>query len=633
MRAWWRQLFAHLFTLKQPPRSRLLFSLRAGLCVAAPVLLGLLSGHFHAGMMAALGGLTGLYGSGRPYASRAMELAVVAVAFGLAVGVGDWVGHAWPMAVVPVVALIAMLTTWLCNALRVGPPGGYLFMLACASGTAMPVSDISPLQVGLLVAAGGVLAWLVHMAGALFALRGPERAAVRAAGNAVQAFLQRLATSQAEASASTQPAADDGVIVARQRASLALHDGWQALVNFQPRRSARNSGLSRLRALNRHWHQLFADVLAGQLPVAQALEQARQLQARLDDRVELAQDWPQDSLPLGRPGVWVALGEALRPGSQSRQVILRVGVAALLAGGIAGWFELERAYWAVAAAVLMLHTGMDWLRTVQRSVERLLGTWGGLLLAGLLLWWQPQGLWMVALIFVLQFIVEMLVMRNYTLAALFITATGMTLAAGGHVPADPNAYLLARGVDTLLGCVVALVVFKLMPMRQAARQLDHELERMLQTLVGLNSHLAWAELTSPAARRVRANVSHRSFALTQAWEQAQGADRQARAHADQRWATVAAVQEVAYRMLATAWVLERQDTQQARASAGAMYGQHGVSRVQACLQQLRHGLQQGAASTLPAALPAFLQPALHSAWQSLPGQRDDLHKEPIAADL
>jgi uncharacterized membrane protein YccC len=600
----WRQFGHNLLRLGPLPPGRWLFSLRAGFCVAAPVVVGLAAGDLHAGMMAAIGGLTGLYGSGRPYASRALELALVALAFGLAVALGDWVGQAWPLAVVPVVAVIAMLATWLCNALRVGPPGAYLFMLACAAGSAMPVADFSPLQVGLLVTGGGALAWLAHMLGALWAFRGPERAAVQAAGAAVQAWLEQHDTAAGHA--------------ARQRAALALHEAWQALVNFQPRRTSPGGPLAQLRGLNRQWHQLFADVLAGRLEVAQARQQAQHLQANLVAPEPLVPAWPAESLPLGRPGTLATLVEALRPGSQSRLVIARVGVAAVLAGAIAAFFGLERAYWAVAAAVLMLHTGMDWARTVQRSVERLLGTWGGLLLTGVLLWWQPKGLWLAAVIFVLQFSVEMLVLRNYLLAALLITATGMLLAAGGHVPADPAGYLLARGVDTLLGCVVALVVFRLMPARQAARQIDHELAQMLQALIGLNSHLAWAELTSTRARQLRAQVSHRRFALAQAWEQAQAGDAAARAHADLRWATVAAVQELTYRMLAMGWVLEQQAPDAARAMAGTLYGNRGVTRVQAALRQLQAGLEHPTGQHLPEGLPAFIAPALQRVWHSLP---------------
>ncbi|NLA67085.1 MAG: hypothetical protein GX856_02345, partial [Gammaproteobacteria bacterium] len=63
------------------------------------------------------------------------------------------------------------------------------------------------------------------------------------------------------------------------------------------------------------------------------------------------------------------LVQALRPGSEMRRILLRVAIAALLAGGLASLLDLERAYWAVAAAVLLLFQGFDWVRMLARSTD------------------------------------------------------------------------------------------------------------------------------------------------------------------------------------------------------------------------------------------------------------------------
>lgn len=111
-----------MVTVRPLARPRFVFAARSGLCMGVPVLAGWLAGDLSAGMMADTGGFTALYGRGRPYRSRAVELAVIALAFALVVGIGTAVSEVtW--AVVPTVALIAMLSTWLGNALRIGPPG------------------------------------------------------------------------------------------------------------------------------------------------------------------------------------------------------------------------------------------------------------------------------------------------------------------------------------------------------------------------------------------------------------------------------------------------------------------------------------------------------------------------------
>src|SRR5690606_10389283 len=169
------------------------------------------------GMMAATGGFTALYGRGRPYRSRAVELALIALAFAMVVAIGNAVsGVAW--AVVPTVALVAMLSTWLGNALRIGPPGAFMFMMACAAATAMPAGHINPAEAFVLVLGGGGFAWAAHMAGALVRPRGPEERAVGAASRAVCDYIEAVGRSR-EASA-------------RPVAAQALNDAWQPLVGL-----------------------------------------------------------------------------------------------------------------------------------------------------------------------------------------------------------------------------------------------------------------------------------------------------------------------------------------------------------------------------------------------------------------
>jgi uncharacterized membrane protein YccC len=79
-------------------------------------------------------------------------------------------------------------------------------------------------------------------------------------------------------------------------------------------------------------------------------------------------------MPFGRFGALQALREALTLGSPIFETAIRVATATFIAGAVAVTFGLERAYWAMAAAALMLHQGLNWPRTVQRGLERTLGT-------------------------------------------------------------------------------------------------------------------------------------------------------------------------------------------------------------------------------------------------------------------
>jgi uncharacterized membrane protein YccC len=68
-----------LFVLR-PVRWAWTDAVRAGGCVGGVVAIGWWAGDVEAGLTASIGALTVLYGRGRPYARRARQLAVIALA-------------------------------------------------------------------------------------------------------------------------------------------------------------------------------------------------------------------------------------------------------------------------------------------------------------------------------------------------------------------------------------------------------------------------------------------------------------------------------------------------------------------------------------------------------------------------
>ena len=418
---------------------------RAALSIGLPVAVGWAAGNLSAGLMATIGAFTALYGSERPYSNRAWLLAGIALSFSAIVTLGVWVQQ-WPVMAVPLVTLIAMIATYVCQSLRIGPPGAYMFALACAAGTAVPVPVD---RVFWLVLGGGAVSWVVHMFGALVALRGPEKLAVAAAADAVAYFAQAKGVEARDR--------------ARHDAALALHEAWATLVSFQPPNPRADSMLTRLRALNRELHLIFATCVgtadsAATRPDALA-ERARAIGIETTSHSECQGNHAAHAdVPLGRLRSSRLLVENLTLQSPAFLLAGRVGIAVALAGAAGAAFGLQRAYWAMAAAVLVLHMGLDWSRTLQRGVERTIGTIVGLGLAGAILAAHPTGLWLVATMMSLQFLIEILVTRNYALAVVFVTSNALVIASGGQAGSDEGTLLVARGIDTAVGCAIGLFV-------------------------------------------------------------------------------------------------------------------------------------------------------------------------------
>ncbi|MBO9717657.1 MAG: FUSC family protein [Pseudoxanthomonas sp.] len=612
-----RTVLAEMRRIRPAPPLRTAFSLRAGLAMGVPILAGWYAGDPAAGMMATIGGFTALYCSGRPYYARGIALAVIACSFAGAVMFGLWLEH-WPWLVVPVLALVAMLATWLCRSTRIGPPGAYLFVLACAAGTAMPARHLSPWHAGALILAGGAFAWLLHMAGALLWPRGPERRAVATAAKAVATWI-------ATGDAAAHPP--------RRHAAQALHDSWQMLVGFQPIPSREHGELARLRALNRELHLLFASTLDPGLPPEHrdaALARARAItgEAR-QPPIRRPPSLPAGTVPQGYPRSWTLLREGLAPGSNARRVVLRVGLACLLAGTLAGLLEMERAYWAMAAALLMLHQGFDWPRTLQRSLERTLGTWVGLLLAGAILWLHPSGPWLALLVATLQFVIELVVVRNYAIAAIFITGAALTIASGGHAVDDIGGLLLARGLDTLLGCACALLAFRLLPPRTDARTVATGIGQCLLAIRETYALLLRGDVTSPAARAARRDLQHQSFLLDQALDEAIAGAEAGRRDVAAWWPAAATCQRLVYRLLGACWDMERrhQDGGSGGAAVPLAPAAPDAVRIDAALAAQAHAWRDLQSPPPLPPLPPLLDPDL----ADLRGFLVQLRNRPLSA--
>ena len=528
-----------MFRLRPGP-NRVFFGLRAALAMGLCVVAGWLAGDEGAGLLATLGAFAALYGSGRPYRHRAALLTIIGA--GLVVSVVGGVAataasSAWPG--VLLAAGIAFVAAFLCSALIVGPPGAYLFALAAAAGTHMHGQAAHLGGIAAAVAAGAAVAWVLQMAGALLRPRWPEEKSLQAAADAVAAFAER--------------ADGAGADLQRHATALALHEAWLNLFARQPGRAQPNDRLHRLRALSRALHRIFGATIAGE-GGKDAASAAREIGVQVTNPPAVSAD---DALfkPLAYITSREMLAMSLRPGSTPMRIALRVGAAALIAGGIGALMGLDRAYWAIAASVLMLYQGLDLTRAMQRGLERTLGTFAGLGLAAILLSAHPQGLALAAIIMVLQFLIEIVVVRNYALATIFITPIALTVAEAATPVGDISTLLIDRGVDTAIGCAVGLAVLFATSRRDDAG-LRKALDATILAARKMLPMLAAGDVTSAAARRARIGLRNASVEMLLLYEAQTGMGGRAREEADRLWPATVAAQRLAFRILAACWECE-----------------------------------------------------------------------------
>lgn len=121
---------------------------------------------------------------------------------------------------------------------------------------------------------------------------------------------------------------------------------------------------------------------------------------------------------------------------------------------VAHLLKLQNPYW-VPISCLAVMQGISLEHIWSRSLQRILGTFVGLALTWVLLLQHPSALTICISIFVLQFIIEMLIVRNYGLAVIFITPLTLFLAeAGSAMSSDPNVLIPARFLDITIGSII-----------------------------------------------------------------------------------------------------------------------------------------------------------------------------------
>lgn len=143
-----------------------------------------------------------------------------------------------------------------------------------------------------------------------------------------------------------------------------------------------------------------------------------------------------------------------RWGGAARSLTARSAIVAVLGVGAAVLVDPTRSYWVVCAGIAVAGMPLGRRAAATRGIHRSIGTIGGgaLYLAVAFL---PLPIWVLGIVLgVLQFVIELVVVRHYALALVFITPLVLLLigAASGHAATVPLAF--ERVVDTIVGAAI-----------------------------------------------------------------------------------------------------------------------------------------------------------------------------------
>lgn len=522
-------------------RGRGPFAFRSALCFAIPMLIGWALGFEKEGLIATLGAFAGLYGAQHPYHRRAVLLAWAVMGLTIAVALGAF-GAVTPWFGMLTVSVFAGGAVLLCNSLNVGAPGAYMFVLACVMGTMIHNATTPVWQILLLVAGGGAVAWCVQMSGYLFVPNSPQRRIVIAEALAVRSLVSAMGTPGEDAARHFAASAVQTAL--ELLASTDLNSPYQKLnkrIGLLFAAAARHTSASeRLSALG--------NALVDE---AERLPMRRPTVKPASDKQDADADSETQTIKVYWRTRDLIKDALFLPYSEARRSAIRVLVASVMAGTLALSLGMKQPFWAIAAAVLVLHQGGGRKTLLNRGWLRLIGTLVGLLLAEAIILTHPQGLWLIAIVVLLQFIVEMIIVRNYALGVVFITPGSLLIAA--NVIGSYDHLLFARGVDTLIGVIAAYLILFTVATQNEQRRLSETVGETLDACENSLKLLVVGDIASLNTQRVQEKLRRRLLDLYNTYNSTVDESRHAEKAALSYWGNVVRVLRLGYQVLASSW--------------------------------------------------------------------------------
>jgi len=154
-----------------------------------------------------------------------------------------------------------------------------------------------------------------------------------------------------------------------------------------------------------------------------------------------------------------------------------IGVFIAISLMIAHVFGLENPYW-VPISCLAVMQGISVTHVWRRSFHRIAGTFIGMGLTWLFLQLNLTPLNVCISILLLQFVIEMLVVRHYGLAVIFITPMTVFLAEiGKGMNIDPNQLISARLLDIVVGSLIGVLGGWMLHNQQLNRQTERQIRK------------------------------------------------------------------------------------------------------------------------------------------------------------
>jgi len=456
------------------------------------------------GLLGGLGSFSYLYVFKEPYAKRAKKIFFVVLGITLSVALGTLTAP-YPVLIIIIVGLIGFTATFIFGVLKIPGPSAIFFILTFLASTSMTIDPkAAPLR-ALVVFFSGLFSWTMSMIGYLFNPHCTENKALKEIYIALADFSEL----------------SDNAEHARHRTVVALKELNETLLEgYIPWKNVQN--FNKLSLLNDQANKLFFEMLElyheNVKITSEVSESVRKLARGIAQKGEehvhiniLNQKKEFNRLiriiyetekiikkPLKdfkyknkflKHSIKVKIIQAFDKESIIFINSVRYGIVLMISAIVAYAFPFERRYWIpLTCASVML--GSTIMSTFNRAIQRTCGTFLGILIATIVFKMNPQSYMIAIITMVLTLLTELFIVKNYAIAAIFITPNALVIAEASMQLHDMSFYAITRITATFVGALIGLLGTYFLGQKSASSRLPVLMSKVIrsqgQVLAGLS---------------------------------------------------------------------------------------------------------------------------------------------------
>ncbi|MVX66068.1 FUSC family protein [Clostridium chromiireducens] len=475
-------------------------AISAALCGGFPLIVGILLNQLRFGLLGAIGGFTYLYVFNEPYAERVKKIFFIGIGITLSVGLGTLVAP-YPALTILIVGLIGTIATFIFGILKIPGPAAVFFVLSftMTTGIKLDQSEI-PIFIGV-VFGSSMFSWMVSMVGYFFNPHDPELKKIKGLYLALAEFAGAVGSKD--------------ISNIRNITVNALKESEDILtIGYMPWKVS--FLFNRLVLLNKHANKIFFELLEldsnskNKLP-KELVDMIRQLPEGInlkdeetiniersnevvDEKyhklleiiydVEAIMNLPLEYIGRGveisKPHVVTKFIKALNKDSIVFVNSVRYGIVLSISAAIAFNFPFTRPYWITLSCAAVM-CGATIMATFHRAIQRSIGTIIGVVLAIIILSFKPEGFMIVLINICLTALIELAIVKNYALAAVFITPNSILIAENATQIHNVGYFATARITDIVIGSVIALIGTYIFGRKSASSRLTGLMAKLLRS--------------------------------------------------------------------------------------------------------------------------------------------------------